>query len=457
MSSTEVKIPQANRALPILNHALAFSRNPIEFFLRQSRQMGPIYAFQLFQREIVVANSPEAVQAILVGEVQYFSRRKTYAFLRALLGNGLITAEGDGWRKRRRMLQPGFKREQLEGLIDGIQTTVSGWCEHRRQQAEEVVDLHEVMNELTLKVLTRSIVETEWSGELADFQLHLSTAWNFLTDQRFQSSEKPTGNQLILGRFKKRRAAAGQAAIAQLKSTASDIIAKRRASGKEASDLLAMLLSVRDSELGDGLSDEELLDEVMTLVIAGHDTTASALTWTFHCLAKHPEWIERIRQEARELSDGAWSMADLQTLDVTKRVIQEAMRLYPPVWTFGRRTTEPMELCGYYIPADCSVTMPLSALHRQADQWERPDDFFPDHFLPEAVKMRHKLAYFPFGAGQRMCIGSHYAMMEMQLIVAQVLAAFTPKLPPLRRLRLLPQVTLQPAQPLPCVFEPFKL
>ena len=461
MPSPFFKIPKARGAWPLLGHALSFRRDPIRFFRKHGRGMGPVYYFQLFQRKIVVANDPEAVEAILIGEVQQFSRKKTYAFLEALLGNGLITSEGAHWRKNRRMMQPGFKREQLVGLMGGIQETVLGWCQRIEQggQNAQCVDLHHAMNGLTLEVLTGSIIETGWSGELDSFQDHLSTAWNYLTDQRFQIKlpEEKAKIWIPRNRAKTQRASQGKQAINRLKVIVAAIIAERRTSERESHDLLDMLLSAKDAESGVGLSDTEILDEVMTIVIAGHDTTASALTWTFHCLSEHPEWAQQIRAEAQNLPSGHWSLADVAELHVTKRVIQEAMRLFPPVWTFGRKTTSSMELCGFQIPADCSVTMPLVGVHRHADHWEFPDAFYPDHFLPEAVKQRHKMAYFPFGAGKRMCIGSHYAMMEMQTIVARIALHFSVQMPPSKNLRLLPQVTLQPGQALPCVFQPLEL
>nr|AOE13983.1 cytochrome P450 family protein [uncultured bacterium] len=460
MLPIQTDIPKARGAWPVIQHAIAFRRDPIGFFRKQAREMGPVYYFQLFQRKIIVANDPEAVQTILIGEVQHFSRKKTYVFLKALLGEGLITSEGDHWRKNRRMLQPGFKREQLAGLMEGVQSTVVDWCQTlgAGDRNARSVDLHQAMNALTLKVLTRSIIETGWSGELEAFQGHLATAWNHLTDQRFQSTE-PGGQKSGLAfwnRAKIHRTSEGKKAIGRLKEIIAEIIIKRRASHHEANDLLAMLLSAKDPDSDMGLSDAEILDEVMTIVIAGHDTTASALTWTFHCLAQHPGWAEQIRAEAQSLPRGAWSTTDVAQLQVTKRVIQEAMRLFPPVWTFGRKTTASLELCGFQIPADCSVTMPLVGVHRHADHWERPDHFHPNHFLPESMQQRHKMAYFPFGAGQRMCIGSHYAMMEMQTIVARILRTFSVVMPPVRKLRILPQVTLQPGQPMPCVFEPLE-
>ena len=250
MPSPFFKIPKARGAWPLLGHALSFRRDPIRFFRKHGRGMGPVYYFQLFQRKIVVANDPEAVEAILIGEVQQFSRKKTYAFLEALLGNGLITSEGAHWRKNRRMMQPGFKREQLVGLMGGIQETVLGWCQRIEQggQNAQCVDLHHAMNGLTLEVLTGSIIETGWSGELDSFQDHLSTAWNYLTDQRFQSKlpEEKAKIWIPRNRAKTQRAVQGKQAINRLKVIVAAIIAERRTSERESHDLLDMLLSAKD-------------------------------------------------------------------------------------------------------------------------------------------------------------------------------------------------------------------
>lgn len=411
--------------------------------------MGPLYTFRIFGRKIHVVNHPDLVQDVLVGNMQVYSRRKTYTFLRELLGEGLITSEGDHWRKNRRTLQPGFKREQLSGLLEGIQATADEWIEAKIKSFPEQTDLHVEMSQLTLRILTRSIIDTQWNDAMDSFHGHLADAWDHMSSQRFQS-----GSSFKLGNRK--RTKKGQKAIQSLKETIGNIIQDRRKANLEASDLLAMLMSARDEETGEGLSDQELVDEVMTLVIAGHDTTASALTWTVYCLTQNTEWIDAIRGEVAAFPIGVWSMETLQQLQLTSRVLQEGMRLYPPVWTFGRRTTEDTLLGGFPVPADASVTMPLVAMHRLEASWSHPHVFYPDHFLPDTVRERSKFAYFPFGAGQRMCIGSHYAMMEMQCVLARMmdqldiqwLGSSSPAMAPL--------VTLQPGVALPCVFKPRK-
>ncbi len=200
MASPSLKIPRARGAWPLLGHALSFRRDPIRFFRKHGQGRGPVYFFQLFQRKIIVANDPEAVEAILIGEVQQFSRKKTYAFLEALLGNGLITSEGAHWRKNRRMMQPGFKREQLVGLMGGIQESVSNWCQRIEQggQNAQCVDLHHAMNALTLEVLTGSIIETGWSGEL-DSLLGLRGAFHLepsRVEMQWRSIESGYGSTL---------------------------------------------------------------------------------------------------------------------------------------------------------------------------------------------------------------------------------------------------------------------
>ena len=411
--------------------------------------MGSLYSFRIFGRRIHVVNDPDLVQEVLVGNMPAYSRRKTYTFLRELLGEGLITSEGDHWRKNRRTLQPGFKREQLTGLLEGIQSTAQEWINTKLESAPLSLDLHVEMSQLTLRILTRSIIDTQWDEDMDSFHLHLSDAWDHLSAQRFQS-----GQSFKLSNRK--RVKKGQSAIESLKRTVGNIVQARRTSSNESSDLLAMLMSARDEVTGEGLSDQELIDEVMTLVIAGHDTTASALTWTVYCLTQNPQWIGAMRDEIARLPEGLWRMEDLRQLDITSRVLQEGMRLYPPVWTFGRRTQSETQLGGFSLPPDASVTMPLVAIHCLASSWSHPHAFHPDHFLADAIRDRSKFAYFPFGAGQRMCIGSHYAMMEMQCVLAHVLAQLDVEWLGPRHPALAPLVTLQPSVPLPCVFKPRK-
>ena len=442
-------IEEAPGGWPLLGHAWVFRKNPVLFFQRNSAIMGPLYSFKIFGRTIHVINDPNLVHEVLVGSMNSYSRRKSYAFLRELLGEGLITSEGEHWRKNRRTLQPGFKREQLNGLIQGIQSTTDEWIDSKLQSAPSPTELHKEMSQLTLRILTRSIIDTQWDDAMDAFHLHLSDAWDHLSAQRFRS-----GSLLKFGN--PRRKQRGEQAIAALKETIGRIVHARRQSKHEASDLLAMLMSARDEESGDGLSDQELIDEVMTLVIAGHETTASALTWTLHCLALNPAWIDRIREEVKSFPNGPWPMEVFRQLDVTGRVLQEGMRLFPPVWTFGRRTLDAIQLGEFLLPSDTSVTMPLVGIHRHAKSWSHPDSFNPDHFLPDAVQSRPKFAYFPFGGGQRMCIGSHYAMMEMQCVLARLLNALDIELKGPRNPSLSALVTLQPGVPLPCVFKPRK-
>ena len=343
-------IKEAPGAWPWIGHAWQFRKDPVRFFQNNSTQMGPLYTFRIFGRKIHVVNHPDLVQDVLVGNMQVYSRRKTYTFLRELLGEGLITSEGDHWRKNRRTLQPGFKREQLSGLLEGIQATADEWIEAKIKSFPEQTDLHVEMSQLTLRILTRSIIDTQWNDAMDSFHGHLADAWDHMSSQRFQS-----GSSFKLGNRK--RTKKGQKAIQSLKETIGNIIQDRRKANLEASDLLAMLMSARDEETGEGLSDQELVDEVMTLVIAGHDTTASALTWTVYCLTQNTEWIDAIRGEVAAFPIGVWSMETLQQLQLTSRVLQEGMRLYPPVWTFGRRTTEDTLLGGFPVPADASVTI----------------------------------------------------------------------------------------------------
>jgi cytochrome P450 len=223
-----------------------------------------------------------------------------------------------------------------------------------------------------------------------------------------------------------------------------EIIAARRA-GPPGSDLLGMLMEARDADTGDALGDEELRDEVMTMVLAGHETTANALSWAFHLLSLAPPVERRLHEEsASVLGERAAAFEDLPRLELAARVYQEAMRLYPPAWAFGREAIEPDSFGGIPVPAGAAVTVCPWLLHRDPRWWEDPEGFDPDRFAPQPEKVRPRYAYVPFAAGPRMCIGNGFAMMEMQLVLAMVTARYRLDLVPWRAVEVEPSVTLRP-------------
>ena len=239
----------------------------------------------------------------------------------------------------------------------------------------------------------------------------------------------------------------GKKAIKSFREIISGIIENRRKSNENYADLLSMLMASTDEETNQRLTNEELLDEVMTLFTAGHDTTAVVLTWAFYLIGRHPEAEEKILAEINEKWTGSSiGMKEMQSFQYTRMVIQETMRLYPPVWTFGRRAISDDEIGGYHVPANTSVTLPALFIHRHPDFWEKPNEFYPEHFLPEKLKTQKKYSYFPFGGGQHLCIGEHYALMEIQLGIIKILKKYKIKLVSEKPVEMNLSITIRPKE-----------
>lgn len=414
--------PVAKGSIPIAHHFFKFKKDIFGFLEYNCKHMGPVFTFRLFNRKYYVINHPDLVKHVMIDHVKNYSRKKSYAILQEMLGNGLITTEGEEWRKRRRIAQPAFYKEKLELLLKQMETSIQSYIQNWDNRVEERVDLDTEMSQITLHVLSNSIIQSDLEEKFPSVKKDLAEAWNYLAKKRFNTIK-------FLNQIPSKAKSDGKRAIASLKNTILHIIENRRNSKKEYADLLSMLMASTDEDTTQKLTNEELRDEVMTLFTAGHDTTAMVLIWTFYMLGRHPEVEAKVVKEITENYTGQYlSMKDLMRFQYSKMVIQEVMRLYPPVWTFGRRTVNHDEIGGYHIPADTRVTLPALFIHRNPEFWEKPNTFYPEHFLPEKIKVQKKLSYFPFGGGQHLCIGEHYALMEMQLVLIHILKKYKIKL-----------------------------
>lgn len=434
--------PQAPGAWPIIGHLLLFRKSPYNFLKDNCSRMGPIFSFRLLHRQFYVLNHPDFIKQVLVNQAKNYSRKASYHFLEEILGEGLLTIEGEVWRKRRRIMQPAFSKEQLGLLLNQVEDSILQFITRYENQKNQPLDLDHEMNHLTLTVLTNSIIKTALEQRFTEVKENLFLALNYLTTNRFKAIK---WTRHLPSRTKSQ----GKKSIHLLKVLVLDIIVQRRASEQQESDLLAMLMAARDEETGEKLSNEVLLDEVMTMFVAGHDTTSVVLTWTLYLLAKHPEVEARLLEELQQQPiDGPLTIEKLQQYPYLKMVINESMRLYPPVWSFGRKALISNELLGYQVDAGTSCTMPALFVHRHPDFWERPNDFYPEHFSAEQQKARDKLAYFPFSAGQHRCIGEHYALMEVQIALMHLVSRYQVRLVSTEPVDPLLLVTLKPQKPI---------
>jgi cytochrome P450 len=430
--------PLAPGASPVLGHLIQFKKNPLKFFLKCSKEMGTIYKIKLLNKEYVVVNHPDAVRHVLVNNVKNYSRRKSYAFLQELLGDGLLTSEGEGWKKQRRLTQPVFSKDQLHGLMNQMDHSIQDFFDSHWNK-NGTIDLEQSLNILTLQILTQSIVYSPDRNYFHKVQFDLHDALTYMTSKRFNALK-------FLSQLPSKKKRKGKAAIKNVKAVVEDIIESRAQSqSMKHNDLLEMLMSTKDAETGESLDKKALLDEVMTMFVAGHDTTAAALTWTIYLIQQNKNVLNVMLEEL----DSHWNnetinVESLNALVYMKMVIQEAMRLLPPVWAFGRKAKEVDFIMGFEVRKGQSVNMPIYAIHRHPDFWEKPNEFYPEHFLPEAVKQRDKFAYMPFSLGQHRCIGEYFALMEIQMVLMRFYKSFKVELTSDEPMEFTPLVTLKP-------------
>ena len=344
-----------------------------------------------------VVHHPDDVKRVLVTNHRNYTKGVGTDRLRLLLGNGLITSDGEFWRRQRRMMQPAFHRKVIERFARVIHELNGALLERWDTAAErrEYVNLTQGMSELALDVVLHSIFSEDLGRLVTD-----------LNESPFMMVTRETKRD---PRFAYE--------FRQLGLVVQQIIRQRRAHGKRHFDFAQMLMESRDPDTQAGMSERELLDEILTLVVAGHETTASTLNWTWWLLARHPDVEQRLHEEqdrVGRLGAGA-TYADLERLPWTLAVLQEALRLYPPAWILTRRAIGPDKLGGYAVPPGTDVFVSPFLVHRHPAFWDNAESFDPARFIAGRDATRHKFAYLPFGAGPRHCIGENFSIFEMAL------------------------------------------
>jgi cytochrome P450 len=390
------------------------SRDPLAVFSKWGREFGDIFYYRAAWLHVYFLNHPDLIEAVLVRNYQNFLKDRVVQKSRWFFGDGLLTNEGDSWLRQRRLSQPAFHRERVASyakiMTDYAQQMLATWSDG------ETRDVHQEMMRLTLRIVVRALfnVETEEVGKI-------SFAMNVLM-------RNSTGIRLLLppvARYLPTPAMIEfRRAVRHMDETVYRIIAARRAAEGDSGDLLSMLMQARDED-GSRMNDKQLRDEVMTFLLAGHETTALALSWTWHLLVQNPEVEEKLHAELDGVLVGrAPVFSDLPALRYTERVIKESMRLYPPAWSLARTVVKEFEVGGYRIPAGANVVMSQWIMHRDPRYFPEPEKFDPDRWLPERLQKLPRFAYFPFGGGPRQCIGASFAMMEATLLLATIAQHF---------------------------------
>ena len=417
---------------------LAFSRGRLQLLQDFTRRYGDVVYFQIAGAPFAVLNHPDFVRDVLVTRHRAFHKGVGLERARMLLGRGLLTSEDDFHARQRRLLLPAFHRERIAGYADAMVAHTRRRSE--RWQEGRVVDVSTEMAALTLAIAGTTLFDADVEGEASEIGEAVTSAL-----ASFNFALLPYGDRLsklpIPPAIRFRRARA------RLDATVYRLIAERRSKGATGRDVLSVMVSARDVE-GDnsGMTDEQIRDEVMTLLLAGHETTANALTWTWYLLAQHPDVEARLHSEVDSTLGGRDpSSADLARLPYVRAVVAESMRLYPPAYLVGRRALEPYAIpgTGYVVPARTVVLLSQYLLHRDSRFWDEPERFLPERWLDEERAERHRYAYFPFGAGSRICIGEHFAWMEAILALTTIAQRWRLQLVPGQAIALQPIITLR--------------
>jgi len=376
-----------------------------------------------------VVHHPDDVKRVLVANHRNYTKGVGLDRVKILLGKGIMTSEGELWKRQRYMMQPLFHRRVITGFAELIAQANDRWIERWEGLARrgELINLTDEMSELTLEIVLRSV-----------FGRDLDRLSQQLGGNPFEVVTREQSRDLQFA-YKFR----------SLTKLVAQLIAQRRDTAEEHFDYVAMLMNARDKDSGAPMGERELIDEIMTLVVAGHETTASGLNWTWYLISQHPQIEARLHAEiaaAAELPSP--SLAEMEGLRFTRQVIDEALRLYPPGWVLSRRTVNADSLGGYPVPPGTNVLLPLYLLHRHPNFWKNPETFDPDRFAPEHEAERPRFAYMPFAAGPRHCIGETFALYEMLVHLYKVARRYRLRYVPDEPLELEAQINLRTRHPL---------
>src|SRR5690242_5059635 len=411
----------------------ALNQSPLEMFTELARY-GDVVGIRVVNFKNVFINHPDLIEEVLVGHPRRYVKGRVLRANRHVFGDGLLTSEGDFWLRQRRLVQPAFHRARIasyaETMVQYAQRMLESWS------AGEERDVHREMMRLTLPIVAKTLFDADVAGDAQDvgksLELLLELGANFRRTL-FVPHWVPTPTNLRIKRE-----------IAFIESILYRIIAERRASSRDTGDLLSMLLNAQDED-GSRMTDKQLRDETITLFLAGHETTASTLSWTWWLLAQNPAAEAKLHGELDSVLGGrAPSLDDLSKLPYTANVITESLRLYPTAWGLARIAVEDHELGGYTVRKGMGVAMAQWVVHRDKRWYDAPEEFRPERWEGDLLKKLPRFAYFPFGGGPRQCIGNSFAVMEASLLLATIAQKFRLRLVPNHPVVPLASITLRP-------------
>lgn len=414
-----------------------FRRDMLGFLAACVRDYGDVVPIRVANRRLILLSHPDLIEEVLTARARHTTKTAILQMLRPVLGDGLLLSEGDSWLRQRRLMQPAFHRQRIAGYGD----VMAGYAE--RGMADwrdgQTRDVHADMMAITQGIVAKTLFDADVSDDAFDVGHALHVLMEDFSRRRTALFALPR-----FVRTPARRRA--RAAVERLDRIVYDIIATRRASDEDRGDLLSILLAARDADDGSRMTDRQVRDEIMTLFLAGHETTAVSLSWTWYLLAQHPEVEATLAGELRSVLGGRPpTVADLPQLRYAEMVVMESMRLYPPAFTITRRVAEACEVGGHRIEAESTLIMSQWIVQRDARWFDAPEAFRPERWENDLAKRLPRYAYFPFGGGPRLCIGNTFAMMEATLLLATIAQRFRFRLAPGASVKPLLSVTLRPA------------
>jgi len=431
---TRLPGPKGTRVMGVMGE---FNRDALGFIERVQRDYGDLVWSRFLYVPALFLYHPDQIEYVLATNAKNFRKAMSLRsnFFQRLVGNGLLTSEGEEWKRQRRLSSPAFHRQRIANYADTMvnytRRLTANW------QSGQTLDMHREMMRLTLEIVVRCLFRADVSNDVdhvgdtlqelvKPFAAQATLKW-------ILNNRLPTPTHIRFHRLARK-----------IDDVVYRIIAERRASRKDEGDLLSMLLAARDED-GSQMTDQQLRDEVMTLFLAGHETTALTLGWSWYLLGKNPETEAKFHAELDTvLGHRDASFSDLPQLKFTEQIVKESMRLYPPAYGLGREAINDCEIGNYYVPAGTQVFMFQWATHRDARFFDQPLEFKPERWTPEFEARLPKYAYFPFGAGPRICIGASFAMMEMILVLATIGRQFRLALVPNHPVETYPAMSLRP-------------
>lgn len=427
--------PPGPDGLPVLGSALTFLDDPFTAFETWTDQYGDLVAITVAGNDFYVVTHPDYVEEVLVTKQASFEKGHFQnEYLGAIIGDGLLLSEGDYWRDQRSRVQQAFTHERLTEYADTmtayVRETSQPWADG------QTVVLDEAMRHLSLRIMAQTLFGVDLADvgdTFEDTALTISERFDLSSVSTYLPSWVPTPRQRAF-----------RSALADLDAAIYGLIDDRRRADRHHADLLSMLLDARTDE-GTPLPDETIRDEIATVLLGGHDTTALAMTYTLYLLSENPDVEQRVQTELEtELKGSVPTLADAPALEELERAITEAMRIYPPAYTLFREPTEPVTVGGYEIPEGTTLALPQWVVHRDERWYDAPEQFRPDRWADDHETTRPEYAYFPFAGGPRRCVGMRYGLLESKLVLATILQAYDVSVDVDEPLSFSPALTLQP-------------